>query len=72
MNVLSLPVSSWSNEVKERMNTVVTEAAVTLNPGLFRQNVIVLLLKIPKNLLKAIIKEKDWLDGMLVFGLLCA
>lgn len=47
-------MASWGNKVEECMDTVVTEATVSLNPGLLRQNVIVLLLKVSQDLLEAI------------------
>jgi hypothetical protein len=43
---LSVPMASWGNKVEECMDTIVTEAAVSLNPGLLRQDVIVLLFKV--------------------------
>lgn len=47
-------MASWGNKVEECMDTVVTETAVSLNPGLLRQNVIVLLLKVSQDLLETI------------------
>lgn len=47
-------MASWGNKVEECMDTVVTETAVSLNPGFFRQNVIILLLKVSQDFLEAI------------------
>jgi hypothetical protein len=43
-------MSSWSDKVKESMNTVITETWVTFNSRLLSENVIVLSLKITNNL----------------------
>lgn len=45
------------------MDTVVTETAVSLNPGLLRQNVVVLLLKVSQDLLEAIHFFSDIVHG---------
>jgi len=45
-------MTSRGDEVQESMYSVVSEAWVTLNSGLFRQNVVVLTFKVADNLLK--------------------
>jgi len=54
-------VACWSNEVEECMDAVVAEATVSLNPRLFGQNVIVLLLEVSKDLLEtSVLDERGW------------
>ena len=47
-------MAGWRNEVEESMNSVVTEARVSLDARFFGENVIVLALQIADNLLEAI------------------
>ena len=46
-------MTSRGDEVKQSVNTVVSKPWITLNPGFFGEDVIVLSLKIPNNLRKA-------------------
>jgi len=48
-----VPVTGWGDEVEKNVNTVVAESWVTLDPGLFGENVIVLSLEVSYNLGKA-------------------
>ena len=47
-------MASGGDKVEQGVNTVVTEAGITLNPGLLRQNIIILSFQISENLLKAV------------------
>jgi len=42
-------MTGWCDEVKQNVYTVVTESWVTLDPGLFGKNVIVLAFEISDN-----------------------
>ncbi len=46
-------MTSRGNEVKQSMDTVVSESWITLDPGFFGENIIVLTLQVPHNLRKA-------------------
>jgi hypothetical protein len=46
-------MSRVGDEIQEGMDTVVPEAWVTLDPGLLRENVVVLTLEVAHNLLEA-------------------
>lgn len=47
-------MTSGGDKVEKGVDTVVAEAGVTLNPGLLRQNIIVLSFQISENLLEAV------------------
>ena len=47
-------MASWCDKVEESMDTVVPESWITLDAGLFRQNVIILTFQIAHNLAKAV------------------
>lgn len=47
-------MSSWRDEVEECMNTVVPETWVTLDAGLFGQDIVILTLEVAYNFLKAV------------------
>lgn len=51
----SLPMAVGSNEVEQRMNTIIAEAGVTLDTGLLCENIVVLSFKIANNLTEAFI-----------------
>lgn len=55
--VSHLPVARWSDEVEHSMNTVVPEPRVTLDTGLFRENVIILSLEVAHDLREAVIRR---------------
>jgi hypothetical protein len=46
-------MASWSDEIKQSMNTVVAESGVTFDAGLFSQNVVVLSFEVADNLTEA-------------------
>lgn len=50
-----LPMTGGGDKVEEGVDTVVAETGVTLNPGLLRQNIIVLSFQISENLLEAVV-----------------
>jgi hypothetical protein len=52
-------MAGWRNKVEQSMDSVVTEARVSLDARLFGQNVIVLALQIADNLLEAIDNFRD-------------
>lgn len=47
-------MTGGGDKVEEGVDTVVAETGVTLNPGLLRQNIIVLSFQISENLLEAV------------------
>ena len=49
----NIPVAGRGDEVEQRMDTVVSEARVTLDARLLSQNVVVLSLKVADDLAKA-------------------
>lgn len=49
-----LPVASRGDKVKQGVDTVVAETRITLDPGLLRQNIIVLSFQISENLLETV------------------
>jgi len=49
-----IPVTGRSDEVEEGMHTVVAESRVTLNTRLLGKNVVVLALKVARDLTEAI------------------
>jgi hypothetical protein len=46
-------MASWSNKIKQSMNTIVAESGVTFDAGFFGQNVIVLSFEVADNLTEA-------------------
>ena len=50
---MCLPVAGWGDEVKENVDTVVAKSWVTLDAGLFGENIIVLSLKVSLDLSEA-------------------
>ena len=46
----NLPVTGWSNEVEQDVDTIVSEARVTFDARLFSENIVVLSLEEPDNL----------------------
>lgn len=53
ISTVGIPVASGCNKVEEGVDTVVTEARVTLDPGFFGQDIVVLAFKISEDLLEA-------------------
>ncbi len=51
--LLHIPVAGWGDKVKKCVDAVVSEARVTLDPRLFRQNIIILSFQIAEDLLEA-------------------
>jgi len=47
-------MASWSDEVKQGVNTVVTESRITLDTGFFCKNVVVLPFEVADNLSKTV------------------
>ncbi len=45
-------MTGGGDKVKECMNTVVSKAGVTLNTGLFSENIVILAFKVANNFLK--------------------
>ncbi len=45
-------MAGGSDEVEERMHSIVPETRISLDPGLFRKNVVVLTFEISNNLAK--------------------
>ena len=52
-----LRVTSWGDKIEKSMDTAVLEARVTLDPGLLRQNVVVLTLEVVGDFLETDTKE---------------
>jgi hypothetical protein len=50
-------VAGGSDEIEQRMNTIVAEAGVTLNTGLLCENVVVLSLEIANNFTEAFLSS---------------
>jgi hypothetical protein len=48
-------MAGGSNEVEQRMNTIIAEAGVTLDTGLLCENIVILSFKIANNLTEAFI-----------------
>ena len=50
----NIRVTSWGDEVKQGMDTVVAEARLTPDTRLFGQNVIILALEVPYDFLETV------------------
>jgi hypothetical protein len=48
-----VPMTSWGDEIQHGVDAVVPEAGVTLDTGLFGQNIVILSLEITDNLREA-------------------
>lgn len=48
-------MASGRDEVQQRMNTVIPEAGVALDTALLRQNIVVLTLEVPDDLLEPVL-----------------
>jgi hypothetical protein len=47
-------MASWSDEIKQSMDTVIAESGVTFDTGFFSQDVVVLPFEIADNLTEAV------------------
>ncbi len=53
-HLIHLRVASWGDEVKESMHTVVSEAGVTLDTRLLREDIVILPLKVTDDFLEPV------------------
>jgi hypothetical protein len=60
-------MAGGSDEVEQRMNTIIAEAGVTLDTGLLCENIVVLSLKVANNLTEAFIWSAVFAGGCSFF-----